>query len=79
MSWPPTSTLAAVGLVEAGDQPQQRGLAAAGRAEEGEELAGPDREVDVLQDVVRAVGQIDVFDVDADGAGAESEMAAAGS
>ena len=36
---PPTSTSAAVGLVEAGDQAQQRRLAAAGWAEKGEELA----------------------------------------
>ena len=33
---------AAVGKVEAGDHPQQRGLAAAGRAQQREELAGLD-------------------------------------
>ena len=59
--------LAGIGLVEAGDQPQQRGLAAAGGAEKGEELARLDGEVDVLEDVVGAVGQVDVFDVDGDG------------
>ena len=43
MSLPPSSTRPVCGLVEAGDQPQQRGLAAARGAEEGEELAGADR------------------------------------
>ena len=35
-------------LLEAGDHLQQRRLAAAGRAEQGEELASPDREVGLL-------------------------------
>ena len=46
MSLPPTSTRPRVGVVEAGDQPQQRGLAAARGAEKREELAGPDLEID---------------------------------
>ena len=50
---------AAVGMVEAGDQPQQRRLAAAGGAEKREELARPDVEVDVLEHVVVAVGEVD--------------------
>ena len=58
---------AGLGLGEARDQPQQRGLAAARGAEEGEELAGTDREVDVLQHVRRAVGEVDARDLDADG------------
>ena len=37
---------AAGGLLEAGDHAQRRGLAAARRAEQGEELAGLDVEVD---------------------------------
>ena len=35
--------------VEAGDGAQQRGLAAAGRPEEADELAAPDLEIDRLQ------------------------------
>ena len=38
--------LAAAGVLEAGDQPQQRGLAAARRADEDDELAVVDVEVD---------------------------------
>ena len=52
--------------VEAGDQAKQRGLAAARRAEEGEELARLDVEVDVLQHAVAAVGQVHAVDADAD-------------
>ncbi len=37
------------GLREVGDDAQQRGLAAAGRSDQGDELPGVDREVDVLQ------------------------------
>ena len=40
---------AGVGDLEAGDDAQRRRLAGAGRAEEGEELAGRDAEVDALQ------------------------------
>ena len=58
---------AAVGVVEAGDQPQQRGLAAAGGSEQREELAGADIEIDRLQHVIVAIGQVDLFDPDADG------------
>ena len=36
----------AVGLFEAGDATQRRGLAAAGRAEQRHHLAGPDLEID---------------------------------
>ena len=53
-SRPSSSTWPRLRLGEARDQPQQGGLAAARGAEEGEELAGADREVDVLQDVRRA-------------------------
>ena len=35
--------------IESADQPQQRRLAAAGRAEQGDDLAGADLEVDVAQ------------------------------
>src|SRR5207302_7160763 len=41
--------LAAVGLLEAGDDAQRRGLAAAGGPEEGQELRAADREIDALQ------------------------------
>ena len=43
-SRPPSFTDAAVGHLEAGDQPQQRGLAAARRTEQREEFAVGDRE-----------------------------------
>ena len=48
--------LAAGRPVEPGDLPQQRGLAAAGRADEDHELAVDDLEVDVVQHVDRAEG-----------------------
>jgi len=60
----PEEDLAAVGVVEAGDQPQQGGLAAAGRAKEREELAGADIKIDRLENVIVAIGQIDRFDPD---------------
>ncbi len=41
--------LAAIRLLEAGDQAQQCGLAAAGAAEDGDQAAGFDREADVPQ------------------------------
>ena len=47
---------AAGGVLEAGDQPEQRGLAAAGGADEDDELAVLDVEVDVRDDVDVAEG-----------------------
>ena len=47
-------------VLEPGDQAQQRGLAAAGRADEDDELAVLDLEVDVLDDVDRPEGFADV-------------------
>ena len=52
--------LAAGRPVEPGDLPQQRGLAAARRADEDHQLAVDDVEVDVLQHVHRAVGLAEV-------------------
>jgi hypothetical protein len=40
-------------LFEAGDHPEQGGLAAAGRADEHDELAVLDLQLDVLQDLAR--------------------------
>jgi len=45
-----------VGLLEAGDQPQRRGLARAGRAEQGEELAAAHLEVEPVHGGDVAVG-----------------------
>ena len=55
------------GRDEAGQDPQQRGLAAAGRPHEGDELAGGDVEVDAVERVdrtpaLRAVGVRDAVD-----------------
>ena len=47
---------AGVRLLEAGDAPQQRRLAAAGRSEQGEELIGADVDRDVVEGLNRAVG-----------------------
>ena len=58
---------AAVGAVESRDQPEQRGLAAAGRPEKGEEFAGTDVEIDRFQHVVGAVRQVHLFDADIGG------------
>ena len=46
-------------LLEVGDDAQQRGLAAAGGADEGDELAGFDREIDLRQRMDRAVGRLE--------------------
>ena len=46
--------LAAVGVFQSGDDAQERGFAAAGRAEQGNEFAGGDVEVDVFQRVERS-------------------------
>ena len=53
-------------LLEAADHPQRRRLAAAGRAEEAEELAVPDLEVDVVDGdrVAELLDDIDETDVD---------------
>ena len=40
---------AGAGLIQAGDQAQQRGLAAAGAAEDGDDLALGDADIDVAQ------------------------------
>ena len=56
----PTTISPADGLDEAGDQPQGRGLAAARRAQQADQLAVLDRERHVVDDRERAValGQI---------------------
>ncbi|ESQ67962.1 hypothetical protein PA15_0306525 [Pseudomonas aeruginosa HB15] len=52
--------LAAVRLVEAGEHAQEGGLAAPGRAEEGEEFAGVDRQADIVDggEVAEAAGHV---------------------
>src|SRR5262245_56059626 len=47
--------LAVAGAIQAGDKPQHRGLAAAGAAHDGGDLAGTDVQIDARQRV-RAVG-----------------------
>jgi hypothetical protein len=47
--------LAAAGVVESGQQAQQGGLAGARSADDGERLAGFDREADIGEDVQRAL------------------------
>ena len=49
--------LAAGDIIEAGDQVQQTGLAAAGGADDGRGLAGPGREADMLQRVAVGPGE----------------------
>ncbi|MNT36127.1 hypothetical protein D3C72_1721890 [compost metagenome] len=55
-------------MVETGDQAQERGLAAAAGAEQGDEFAGGDVEVDVVQDLQLVFGRTepvaDIPDVD---------------
>ena len=51
-------------LVKPGDQTQQRGLAAARRAEQGEELAFPDGRIDAAERGDGAKGLADAFDFD---------------
>ncbi|AHV94346.1 hypothetical protein D554_3033 [Bordetella holmesii 30539] len=55
-------------LVETGDQPQQRGLAGARGPQQGEELPwlDVDVDVDVLEDLVLAIGEPDVAALNAD-------------
>ena len=64
MSTPSTSIRPCVGDLEAGDDAQRRRLAGAGGAEEGEELAGGDAEVDALQRAEAAVVLDDAFEED---------------
>ena len=66
MSWPPIRTAPWVGLDEARDHAQDGRLAAARRAEEGEELAGLDRDVDIVDrpegaEIHRYGVELDVF------------------
>ena len=64
MSWPSIRIRPAVGRLEAGQHAQERGLAAAGRAQQGEELALVDVEADIVDgvDVAELLG--DVLDLD---------------
>jgi hypothetical protein len=55
---------AAVDILEAGDHPQQRGLAAARRAEEHHELARADGHRDVLDDAHSTEVLADVYEPD---------------
>ena len=65
---PLTSIDAGGRLLEVGDDAEQRGLAAAGRADQRDEVAGLDVEVDVRQRLDRPVGGLEgqrkVADVD---------------
>ena len=56
---------ARVGRLEPGDDPQQRGLAAAGRAEQGGQLAGGEGHVDVVEGDEVAEALVDAADLDA--------------
>ena len=56
MSAPPTRSVPGRRPVDAADHVQQRRLAAAGFADDGDELAGGDFEVDVFQRVECAGG-----------------------
>ena len=51
---PVKEDVATVGVFQSGDDAQERGFAAAGRAEQGNEFAGRDVEVDVFQRVETA-------------------------
>jgi hypothetical protein len=55
---------AAIGTFHAGDDAQQRRLAAAGRAEQGDQFAGRDVEIDVVErdEIAEALGDIADFD-----------------
>ena len=72
-SWPWSSIRPGGRLLEAADHPQGRRLAAAGRAEQAEELAVADLEVDVVDGAmkptsapapVEALGELDQPDCD---------------
>ena len=56
--------VALVDAFEAGDHPQQRGLAAAGRADEDREFAVFDGDVDALDDLERTVEFANVSEID---------------
>ena len=56
--------LATGDLLQPCDHPQQRGLPAAGRADEHDEFAVLDVEVDAMQHLHVAVGFLDVPDID---------------
>ena len=66
-SWPLSSMRPDVGCLEAADHPQGRRLAAARRAEEAEELAGLDLEVDVVDRHGLAEALDHVHEPDVDG------------
>ncbi len=52
---------AGVDLLQVVDAPQEGRLAGAGGADEAEDLAGPDLQVDALEDLDRAEGLVDAF------------------
>ncbi|MNN38702.1 hypothetical protein D3C81_1527100 [compost metagenome] len=62
---------AGAGLLEAGDEPQQGGLAAAGRAEEGEELVGADFQGNIVEGLhaLPRITELHANTVDTDRAG----------
>ena len=55
--------LAAAGGLQQVDAPQKRGLAGAGRADDGDDIALFDIEIDVPQDLVGAEGLAQVADL----------------
>ena len=64
MSCPSIDDLPVGRLLETGDHPQQRGLAAAGRAEQDEEFARVDVEADIVdrRHLAKAFGDISDLD-----------------
>ena len=62
--WPPTVTLPPSRPLEARDQAQQGRLAAAGGAEDGEELAGVHGERDLVDGVRQAEALRDIFELE---------------
>ena len=55
------------GFLESRDGAQQRGLSAAGRAQDGDELAGRDRQVDPMQHALVAIAHVKAIDFDSRG------------